>query len=39
MAAILSSQQTFLTEVLPEVEYTRKMAISFSDILSFSSTL
>ena len=39
MAAILSSQQTFLSEVIPEVEYTRKIAISISDILSFWSTL
>ena len=39
MAAILSSRQTFLLEVLPEVEYTRKMAISISDILNFCSTL
>ena len=29
----------FLPEVIPEVEYTRKMAISISDILSFWSTL
>ena len=39
MAAILSSQQTFLPEVIPEVEYTRKIAISISDILSFWSML
>ena len=39
MAAILSSRQTFFTEVLPEVEYTRKIAMSISDILSFWSTL
>ena len=39
MAAILSSQQTFLPEVIPEVEYTRKLAMSISDILSFWSTL
>ena len=39
MAAILSSQQTFLPEVIPEVEYTGKIAISISDILSFCSTL
>ena len=39
MAAILSSCQTFLTEVIPDVDYTRKMAISISDILSFWSTL
>ena len=37
MAAILSSQQTFLLEVIPEVEYTRKIAMSISDILSFWS--
>ena len=34
MAAILSSRQTFL----PEVEYTGKIAMSISDILSFWST-
>ena len=39
MAAILSSRQTFLPEVIPEVEYTRKIAISISDILNFWSTL
>ena len=39
MAAILSLQQTFLPEVIPEVEYTRKIAMSISDILSFWSTL
>ena len=39
MAAILSSRQTFLPEVIPEVDYTRKIAISISDILSFWSTL
>ena len=39
MAAILSSQQFFLPEVIPEVEYTRKKAIGISDILSFWSTL
>ena len=27
MAAILSSRQTFLPEVIPEVEYTRKIAM------------
>ena len=35
MAAFFSSQQTFLPEVIPEVEYTRKIAMSISDILSF----
>ena len=35
MAAILSSRQTFSPEVIPGVEYTRKIAISISDILSF----
>ena len=35
MAAILSSGQTFLPEVRPEVEYTRKIAMSISGILSF----
>ena len=39
MAAIVSSRQTFLLEVIPEVEYTRKIAMSISDILSFWSTL
>ena len=29
----------FLPEVIPEVEYTRKIAMSISDILSFWSTL
>ena len=35
MAAILSSRQTFWPEVIPEVEYTRKIAISIYDIVSF----
>ena len=39
MAAILSSRQTFLPEVIPEVEYTIKIDISISDILSFWSML
>ena len=39
MAAILSSRQTILREVIPEVEYTRKIAISISDIWNFWSTL
>ena len=39
MAAFLSSRQTFLPEVIPEGEYTRKKAMSISDILSFWSTL
>ena len=39
MAAILSSRQTFLPEVIPEVEYIRKIAISTSDIWSFWSML
>ena len=39
MAAILSSRQTFLLEVIPEVEYTKKIAMSISDILSIWSTL
>ena len=39
MAAILSLRQTFLLEVIPEVEYTRKIAMSISDILSFWSML
>ena len=39
MAAILSSRQTFLPEIIPEVEYTRQIAMGISDILSFWSTL
>ena len=39
MAAILSLWQTFLLEVIPEVEYTRKIAMSISDILNVWSTL
>ena len=35
MVAILSPRQTFLPEGITEVEYTRKIAISISDILSF----
>ena len=35
MAASLSSQQAFLPEVIPEVEYTRMIAMGISDILSF----
>ena len=38
MAAILSSQKK-LPEVIPEVEYTKKIAISISDILRFWSML
>ena len=34
MAAILSSRQTFLPKVIPEVEYTRKIAMSISKILA-----
>ena len=33
-----ASRQTFSPEVIPKVEYTRKIAISISDILSFWST-
>ena len=39
MAAILSSRDYILPEIIPEVEYTRKIAMSISDILSFWSTL
>ena len=39
MAAILSLQQFFLPEIISEVEYTRKIAMSISDILSFWSML
>ena len=35
MAAILSSRQTFLPEDTPEVEYTKKIAMIISNILSF----
>ena len=38
MAAILTSQQIFLPEVITEVEYTIKIAIGISDILKFWST-
>ena len=38
-AAILSSRQTFSPEVIPEVEYIKKIAMSISDILSFWSML
>ena len=34
-----SKWQTFLLEVIPEVEYTKQIAMSISDILSFWSTL
>ena len=33
MAAILSSRQTFLLEIIPEVEYTREIAMGISNIL------
>ena len=39
MAAILSSRQTLLRQVIPEDEYTKKIAMSISDILSFWSAL
>ena len=39
MPAILSSRQTFSPEVIPEVEYTKKIVIRISDILSFWSML
>ena len=39
MAAILSLRQTFSLEVIPEVKYTRKIAIRIADILSFWSML
>ena len=39
MDAILSSRKTFLPEVTLEVEYTKKIAMSISDILSFWSIL
>ena len=39
MAAILSSRQKFLPEVIPEVEYTKNIAISISNTLHFWSTL
>ena len=39
MAANLSLRQIFLPEIIPEVDYTRKIAMSISDILSFWSML
>ena len=39
MAAILSPTNFFLPEIIPEVEYTRKIAMSISNILSFWSML
>ena len=39
IAAILRSRQTFLLEVIPEVEYTRKIANNIFEILSFWSML
>ena len=39
MAAILNLRPTFSSEVIPEAEYTRKIAMTISDILSFLSTL
>ena len=39
MAAILRSQQTLLLEVIPEVEYISKIAMTISDILSFWSMI
>ena len=39
MAAIMSSRQNFSPEVIPEVEYIKKIAMSISNILSFWSTL
>ena len=38
-AATFRSRQTFLLDVMPEVEYTSKIAMSISDIFSFWSTL
>ena len=35
MAAIFARDKLFLPEVIPEVEYNRKIAISISNILSF----
>ena len=35
MAAIMRSRQTFLPDVIREVEYISKIAMSISDILSF----
>ena len=37
MAASWARNKLFLPEVIPEVEYTRKIAIGISDILSFWS--
>ena len=35
MTAILSSWQTILPNVIPEVEYTKKIAMNISDTLNF----
>ena len=35
MVAILSSRQAFLPEVIPEVEYTRKIAVSIPTFWAF----
>ena len=39
MAAILRSQNIFIPEVIPEIEFASQIAISISDILSFWSML
>ena len=39
MTAIFWSLQKFLPDVIPEVEYTSKMAMRISDILSLWSAL
>ena len=35
MATILSPTNFYLSEVIPEVEYTRKIAMKISDIWAF----
>ena len=35
MATILRSRQTFLPDVIPDVEYISKIAMSISDIWAF----
>ena len=39
IAAILRSRKPFLQEVIPEVEYISKIALTISDILSIQSVL
>ena len=39
MAAIFRSRQTFLPDVIPEVEYTSKISMRISDMLGIWSVL